>query len=71
MDTNNIPFSEVFFINKICPVVYLIKSVMCKLILTKNKFRTLNVDEIEVILPSPLTEEIFWKKIKNCTDQIV
>ena len=44
------------------PVVYLIKSVMCKLILTKKKFRTLNVYEIEVILPSPLTEDFFRKK---------
>jgi hypothetical protein len=40
------------------PFVYLIKSVMCKLILTKKKFRSLNVYEIEVTLPSPLT--VVW-----------
>ena len=41
------------------PVVYLIKSVMCKLILTKKIFRSLNVYEIQVILPSNLTEDFF------------
>ena len=41
------------------PVVYLIKSVMCKLILTKKIFRSLNVYEIQVILPSHLTEDFF------------
>jgi hypothetical protein len=35
---------------------------MCKLILTKNNFRSLNVYEIEVILPSPLTEDFFGEK---------
>jgi hypothetical protein len=43
-------------------VVYLIKSVMCKLILTQKKFLSLNVYEIEVILPSPLTEDFFKEK---------
>ena len=35
---------------------------MCKLILTKTIFRSLNVYEIEVILPSPLTEDFFEEK---------
>jgi hypothetical protein len=35
---------------------------MCKLILTKTIFRSLNVDEIEVNLPSPLTEDFFEEK---------
>jgi hypothetical protein len=29
---------------------------------TKNNFRTLNIYEIEVILPSPLTEDFFYEK---------
>jgi hypothetical protein len=44
------------------PLVYLIKSVMCRLILTKTIFRNLNVYEIEVVLPSPLTEIFFEEK---------
>jgi hypothetical protein len=40
----------------------LIKSVMCKWILTKTKFRNLNVYEIEVILPSNLTRFAWGKK---------
>ena len=43
-------------------IAYFIKSVMCKLILTKTKFRSLNVYEIEVILPSNLTEDLFEGK---------
>ena len=43
-------------------IAYFIKSVMCKLILTKTKFRSLNVYEIEVILPSPLTEDFSEEK---------
>jgi len=35
---------------------------MCKLILTKKNFRSLNDYEIEVILPSPLTEDFFEEK---------
>jgi hypothetical protein len=35
---------------------------MCKRILTKKNFRTLNVDEIEVILPSNLTEDLLEEK---------
>jgi hypothetical protein len=35
---------------------------MCKLILTKTIFRSLNVDEIEVNLPSPLTEDFFEER---------
>ena len=56
------------------PVVYLIKSVMCKWILTKKKFRSLNVDEIEVILPSNLTEDLFEEKKtseKGCYSLII
>ena len=37
----------------------MIKFVMCKLILTKKNCRSLNVYEIEVILPSNLTEDLF------------
>ena len=44
------------------PVVYLIKSAMSKLILTQTNFRSLNIDEIEVIIPSPLTEDLFEEK---------
>jgi hypothetical protein len=37
---------------------------MCKLILTKEIFRSINVYEIEVILPSPLLTEDVFEKIK-------
>jgi hypothetical protein len=40
---------------------------MCKLILTKTIFRSLNVYEIEVILPSPLTEDFFDPQKCGCT----
>ena len=56
------------------PVVYLIKSVMYKWILTKKNFRSLYVYEIEVILPSNLTEDLFeWKKTseKGCYSLII
>ena len=35
---------------------------MCQWNLTKKYFRSLNVDEIEVILPSNLTEDLFEEK---------
>jgi hypothetical protein len=44
------------------PVVYLIKSVMCKLILTKTIFRSLKVYDIEGIFPSPLTKDFLRKE---------
>jgi hypothetical protein len=55
------------------PVVYLIKSVMCKLILTKKYFRSLNVYEIEVSLPSPLKEDCFRENTseKGCYSLII
>ena len=55
------------------PVVYLIKSVMCKLILTKKNVRSLNVYEIEVFLPSPLKEDCFREKTseKGCYSLII
>ena len=50
------------------PVVYLIKSVMCKLVFTKKKFLSLNVYEIEIIFPSLLTEDFLGNKTseKGC-----
>jgi hypothetical protein len=39
-----------------------VKFVMCKLMLPKKYFRSLNVYEIEVILPSNLTEDLFEEK---------
>jgi len=58
--------------DQFAPIVYLIKSVMCKLILTKT-FLSLNVYEIEVILPSHLTGFFLGKKPseKGCYSLII
>jgi hypothetical protein len=52
-------------------VVYLIKSAMCILILTQTNFRSLNIDEIEVIIPSPLTEDLLEEKKPLKSDTIL
>jgi hypothetical protein len=44
---------------------------MCKLILTQTNFRSLNIDEIEVIIPSPLTEDLLEEKKPLKSDAIL
>jgi hypothetical protein len=44
---------------------------MCILILTQTNFRSLNIDEIEVIIPSPLTEEFLEEKKTLKSDAIL
>jgi hypothetical protein len=44
---------------------------MCKLILTQTNFRSLNIDEIEVIIPCPLTEDFLEEKKPLKSDAIL